>query len=106
MAEPEVTLLLDVKSVLGETPIYDSRTNEIVWVDIDGMTINILDLTSKKNRVIEFKDFVGAAIPCRSGKNLVAVSKQSIVLVDKETGIYIHTCKVCPSSFPAHLASC
>lgn len=86
MSEPEVKLLLDIKSVLGETPIYDYRTNEIVWVDIDGMTINILDLSTNKNRVIEFGDFVGAAIPCRSGKNIVALSKQDIVLVNKETG--------------------
>ena len=86
MADHKVELFLDAKSVLGETPVYDPRTNEVIWVDIDGMTINVLDLATRSNRVIEFKDFVGAAIPCRSGKNLVAVSKQRIVLVDKTTG--------------------
>ena len=86
MNDPIVELFLDAKSVLGETPVYDARTNELVWVDIDGHTINITSLDTRENRVIQFNDFVGAAIPCRSGKNLIAVSKQSIVLVDKAAG--------------------
>ena len=86
MAEPKVELFLDVKSVLGETPIYDHRSNEIIWVDIDGMSINILNVATRNNRVIQFNDFVGAAIPCASGVNLLAVSKQNIILINKTTG--------------------
>ncbi len=88
VTEPKVELFLDVKSVLGETPIYDYRSNDIIWVDIDGMSINVLNVVTRNNRVIDFKDFVGAAIPCTSGTNLLAVSKQNIILVDKMTGQY------------------
>ena len=58
-----------------------------MWVDIEGKSINFLDLNTRKNRSLQLEDRVGAAIPCQDDDSkLVAVMGRSICLVDRESG--------------------
>ncbi len=45
-----VELFLDCKAQIGEAPFYDMVTNQLIWVDIWGCTVNFLDVDSKVNR--------------------------------------------------------
>ncbi len=45
-----VELMLDCKALVGEAPFYDEASNQLIWVDIGGCTINFLDVTTKENR--------------------------------------------------------
>ena len=50
-----------------------------MWVD---KSINFLKLTDDSNRSFQFPEIVSAAIPCKSGKNIVALIRKKICLVD------------------------
>ncbi len=95
--KPKVEVLYDGKSILSEGPVYDKTNNELIWVDIDGKTINFLNVSTKKNRSIVTDDRVGAAVPCLSGKRLIASIGRKLVLVDRETGQLSLNPKVTPT---------
>ena len=86
MSKFKVEVVLDAKALIGEGPYYDSDNNELIWVDIKGKTINFLKLADGSNKSFQFPAEVGAAIPCKSGKNIVAVIGRNICLVDSATG--------------------
>ena len=39
-----VSVLYDAKALLGESPFYDKSKEELVWVDIEGKSINFLNV--------------------------------------------------------------
>ena len=83
----KVSVLYEAKALIGEGPFYDQAREELVWVDIEGKSINFLDLNTQSNRSLQLEDRVGAAIPCQDDDNkLVAVIGRNICLVDRESG--------------------
>ena len=50
VSEPTVELLYDAKAKIGEGPFYEPQTNQLLWVDIVGHSINFLDVDKKENR--------------------------------------------------------
>ena len=82
----QVDVLLDAKAQIGEGPVYEEETNELLWVDIPGKTINFLSLKDGSNRQLQFTKTVGAVIPCKTGSNVIAVLGQSVCMVDRTTG--------------------
>jgi gluconolactonase/condensin complex subunit 2 len=82
----KVSLLYDSKSILGEGPCYDPNTNELIWVDINGKTINFFNLLTNTNKSLQVDTYVGAAIPCKTGNNVVAMIGRAVCLVDRDTG--------------------
>ena len=90
-----VSVLCDPKALLGEGPFYDESREELVWVDIEGKSINFLNVNTKTNRSIQLEDKVGAAIPCEDDDSkLIAVIGRSICLVDRESGLQTASYKV------------
>ena len=87
MTNPQVSVVLDTKSLIGEGPHYDCDNNELIWVDINGKSINFLNLADANNKPFLFPGTLGAAIPSKSGKCVVAVIGKSICLVDRITGM-------------------
>ena len=84
-------MLYDTNALCGEGPFYDESREELVWVDIDGKSINFLNVNTKTNRSIQLEDKVGAAIPCEDDDSkLIAVIGRSICLVDRESGDNSH----------------
>ena len=86
MSTHKINVVLEAKASLGEAPYYDHDNNELIWVDIDGKSINFLKLSDGNNRSFKFPEKVSAAIPCKSGKNIVALIGKKICLVDHVTG--------------------
>ena len=83
----KVSILYEAKALIGEGPFYDQAREELVWVDIEGKSINFLDVNTRSNRSLQLEDKVGAAIPCEDDDNkLVAVIGKSICLVDRASG--------------------
>ena len=85
--EPQIEAVYDGTSILGEGPVYDEAKNELIWVDIEGRSINFIDLSTKTNRSLTTSAQVGAAVPGTNGKRLIASIGKKLVLVDRDTGI-------------------
>ena len=44
----EMELVLDTKNALGEGAIWNHKTQEFWWIDIEGQTFNVYNPTTKK----------------------------------------------------------
>ena len=84
----KVSVLYDAKALHGEGPFYDESTDELLWVDIPGKSINFLNVNTRTNRSIQLETCPGAAIPCGDDNSkVVVVTGKNICLMDRETGM-------------------
>jgi sugar lactone lactonase YvrE len=58
-----VDVLDDRRSDLGEGPIWDERTGDVVWVDITGCAVHMHRLADGAQRTLSTPTAVGAVIP-------------------------------------------
>lgn len=58
---------------LGEGPIWDARTNRLVWVDILGKRIHLTDVRTGAGEVIDVPLHVGAVAPRAAGGYVAAL---------------------------------
>lgn len=72
-------------SLLGEGPVWDHRTKQLYWVDIEGFAVHVYDPATRAHRVIDTGDYVGAAAVRKSGGLVLAV-KSGFAGLDLETG--------------------
>ena len=86
VATPTVNVLFEAKAEVGEGPFYDPKANELIWVDIEGMSINFISLSSNTNRKLQMKEKPSIAIPCRSGKGLLVTLCRKLCIIDRNTG--------------------
>ena len=83
----EVKAVLEAKASLGEGPHYDPLTNELIWVDIDGMSVNFFQLDNNTNRKLSLSQKPSIAIPCTYNNNrLLVLLGRKICLIDRESG--------------------
>jgi sugar lactone lactonase YvrE len=66
-------LVLDARAALGEGPVWDARTSELLWVDITGGAVHRFDPSSGLDRSFETGGFVGAVAPRAAGGYVLAV---------------------------------
>ena len=71
-------------SLLGEGPVWDPRTQQLYWVDIEGYKVNLYDPATQVHRVINIGGYVGAAAVRASGGLLLAV-KSGFATLDLAT---------------------
>jgi sugar lactone lactonase YvrE len=70
---------------LGEGPIWDDRTREVVWVDILGCVVHLFDLATGGRRLIATGTPVGAVVPRRvSGSGWLAWLEAGPALLDDD----------------------
>ena len=48
--KPTIEVLYAANAEIGEGPFYEEETNQLIWVDISGKTVNLFDLKTKKNK--------------------------------------------------------
>jgi sugar lactone lactonase YvrE len=60
-------LILDAKAELGEGPAWEAHSGCLYWVDIHAGHLHIFNPQNKIDRRIEVGEFVGCAVPRRSG---------------------------------------
>jgi sugar lactone lactonase YvrE len=68
-----VEVVVESRAELGEGPIWDSRTNRLVWVDILGRRIHLTDTGSGGGDAIEVPMHVGAVAPRAAGGFVAAL---------------------------------
>jgi sugar lactone lactonase YvrE len=74
----DVKPLLDRRFLLGEGPGYDDCTDSIFWVDIKTGSLFLWNCKTRDLREIQTGQYLGAAVPMKSGGYLAALT----------TGIY------------------
>ncbi|RKL66323.1 SMP-30/gluconolaconase/LRE domain protein [Salipaludibacillus neizhouensis] len=66
-------LVVDAKAELGEGPFWDERTNQLIWVNINGYSVNFYDPFTRENVGHDVGQHVGAAVVRESGDLLLAM---------------------------------
>jgi sugar lactone lactonase YvrE len=65
-------LVLDARAELGEGPLWDARTSELLWVDILCGAVHRFDPASGSDRSFDAGTCVGAVVPRASGGYVLA----------------------------------
>jgi len=60
-------------TILGEGPVWDYRTDELIWVDIPNGVIHTCNMENMTCITDNIGQMVGAAIPCDDGHLLLAM---------------------------------
>ncbi|WP_256756885.1 SMP-30/gluconolactonase/LRE family protein [Cohnella sp. WQ 127256] len=63
----------DVKSLLGEGPLWLPDRKQIVWVDIEAMLVNFHTPESGDHQVIPIGQRIGAIVPAEDGRMVCAL---------------------------------
>lgn len=83
--ETRVTLAYQTKAELGEGAIWNYKTKELYWIDIEGKSLNIYNPKTNINKVLETPSRVGTVVPKNNKEALVAL-EDGIYNIDLETG--------------------
>lgn len=78
-------LVLDTKSELGEGALWNHKTGQLMWINIEGKILNIYNPESGFNREMLTGQKIGTVVPTESGHALVAL-KKGIYHFNLETG--------------------
>ncbi|WP_205648881.1 SMP-30/gluconolactonase/LRE family protein [Acuticoccus kandeliae] len=82
----DVSVAIPSSAFLGEGPHWDSRTGELIWVDILAPAVIRGDVATGTAKVLPVDDIVGVAVPRAKGGFLLA-TQNGIKTFDPETGV-------------------
>lgn len=80
----EVTKVLTAKMQIGEGPVWDAKSQRLLWVDIVGQELNVFDPTDGSNKTYLFPDIVTSATPRQAGGILLTL-RRSVAFFDPAT---------------------
>ncbi len=80
----KATLLLDSKAALGEGALWNKKTQELYWIDIENGILHIYNPQNQKDRTINLGQRVGTVVPTEGGNALVAL-EDGIYEIDLKT---------------------
>ncbi len=83
----------DTKCRVGESPLYDERTNRLFFVDILSRTIFRLDIATGDLGSWSFESEVGSIGLAASGRLVVAL-RHSVILFDLASGARQELCRI------------
>src|SRR5580698_9215606 len=78
-------LVWDARCGVAESPVWDAATRRLLFCDIPGKRIHVLQVDTMVRDTWDFPEVVGSFGLCRSGRLLVTL-KQHVVLFDPRTG--------------------
>lgn len=70
---PIAEVALEAGAELGEGPIWDARSDRLVWVDILGRAVHVFDPETGVDRAIAVPGMPGIAVPRRAGGLVLAI---------------------------------
>lgn len=82
----DVSVVKENCSQLGEGPHWDETTERLIWVDILGHNVHLLDIIAGKDVKYNFHGPVGAAVPRKRGGSLLVAVNRNFTFLDLETG--------------------
>lgn len=72
--EPDdMQLVIDSKSELGEGAFWNYKTQEFLWIDINGKILNIYNPLTGNNKEMFTGQMIGTVVPTETGQVLVAL---------------------------------
>jgi sugar lactone lactonase YvrE len=89
----EFACLFDLKCRIGESPLYDERTNRLFFIDILNRTVYRLDIASNELKSWTFESEVGSLGLAASGRLVVAL-RHSVILFDTVTEAKQEICRI------------
>ena len=89
----DFTLIAEGKCRVGESPLYDERTNRLYFVDILEKTVFGVDLASGERTSWTFESEVGSIGLAASGRLVVAL-RHSVILFDLVSGARQELCEI------------
>ena len=84
-SQKTATLEYKINSKLGEGALWNYKTQEFYWVDIEGKTLNIYNPKTKTNKVIKTPSRVGTVVPYTKQQAVVAL-EDGIYKINLENG--------------------
>lgn len=81
----KVEVIPGTHSELGEGAVWNHRSSELYWVDINGKTLNIYTPRHGMNRELYTGQLTGTVVPAESGLAVVAL-QHGFYFIDPETG--------------------
>jgi sugar lactone lactonase YvrE len=90
-------LLFDAHAVLGEGPIWDASTSRLLWLDIDGHRVHLLDPRNGDDRAYDAGARPGAAA-VRTNGGVVIAMEHGVAALDTGTGAVRHLLDVEPET--------
>jgi sugar lactone lactonase YvrE len=83
----QVELALDIRTELGEGPLWDDRRQRLLFVNINRGHVHEFDPTSGADRIVEFPWSVGAVALCEDGDWVLAAA-DGFYRADPATGAH------------------
>jgi len=77
-------LLLDSKASLGEGALWNKKTQELYWIDIENGLLHIYNPANQQDKAIKLGQRVGTVVPTEDGNALVAL-EDGIYEIDLKT---------------------
>ena len=74
-----------VEANLGEGAIWNYKTHELYWIDIEGRQLNIYNPKSKINKVLNTESRIGTVVPFTEDEALIAL-ENGVHKIDIQTG--------------------
>jgi sugar lactone lactonase YvrE len=81
----EVTKVLTAQAQIGEGPVWDVRSQRLLWVDILGRALNLFNPADGTNESHELDDIVTSASP-RAGGGVLLTLRRSFAFFDLLSG--------------------
>ncbi len=82
---PVVQLEYKIESKLGEGAIWNYKTQELYWVDIEGKKLHIYHPETKQNKTFEVPSRIGTVVPAENNSAIIAL-EDGIYLIDTTDG--------------------
>jgi sugar lactone lactonase YvrE len=76
-------------ALLGEGPVWDRRTRELYWVDIEGYAVHRYDPETRNHVIFDVGQYVGS-VAIRISGGLIAALKSGFASIDFDSGEIEH----------------
>lgn len=78
-------LVVDAKNQLGEGSIWNYKTGELWWIDIEGRSLNTYNPKTKTTRTFDVKHRIGTVVPSQDGLSAILALQTGVWKLNLET---------------------